>query len=276
MHYVWFPLLLLVAAPVAAADPVLVVLPERATCPTAVMTVGHVARLSGPENWTRAVAAIDLADVPAKATSVTVTRRQVEVRLLLAGLKDDDFRVLGAEKVIVTADRKAVPVEDVVVAAKAAVLARLPYPRDEVVLELSRPVVAKMPEVGKAEPVDIAAEPNGNEVRMGRLQVNVTISTRGEKRFALPVYLEAKLVGQKAPAERVVTASAVAVVPDGPVIIKAGQKVTIWKAVGDLKVTLTGVAMENGRLGQQIRVRNADSNKTLSGTVSGAAAVEVE
>ena len=271
MHFRLLPLLLL-AAPVAAAEPVVIVLPDRAVCPAAVVTVGHVGTLSGPAEWKRAVAAIDLADMPVRDTAVAVTRRQVEVRLKLAGLRDEDFRVLGADKVIVAADRKPVPVEDVVIAAKAAVLSRLPYTADEVTLDLLKPVVAKLPDVGKAEAVDIRAEPNTNTVQMGRLQVNVTISTRGEKRLVLPVFLEAKLLGQQAPQERVVSAPQPAA---GPVLVKSGQKVRIGVSVGELRVTATGESQGEGRLGQMIRVRNVDSNKVLVVRVSGPGTVEV-
>jgi flagella basal body P-ring formation protein FlgA len=267
--------LLLLAAPAAAADPVTIVLPDRAVCGAAVVTVGHVGTVTGPAEWKRAVAAIDLSDMPVRETSVTVTRRQVEVRLKLAGLRDTDFRVLGSDRVIVVADRKAVPVEDVVIAAKAAILSRLPYPPDEVTLDLVRPVVTKLPEVGTAERVDIRAEPNTNSVQMGRQQVNVTISTRGEKRLTLSVFLEAKLAGQAAAAAATPRTVAGPVAKVAPAVTP-GQKVKMSVTIGELRVTAMGLSLEEGKVGQMIRVRNVDSNKVLSARVSGPGTVEVE
>lgn len=266
--------LLLLAVPAAAADPVTIVLPDRAVCGAAVVTVGHVGTVTGPAEGKRAISAIDLSDMPVRETSVTVTRRQVEVRLQLAGLRATDFRVLGADKVIVVADRHPVPVEDVVIAAKAAVLSRLPHPADQVTLELSRPVVTKLPEVGKDERVDIRAEPNTNAVQMGSQQVNVTISTRGEKRLVLSVFLDAKLVGQGPAAAPVRTIA-------GPVAkvlpaVKPGQKVKMSVTIGELRVTAVGLSLEEGKVGQMIRVRNVDSNKVLSARVSGPGTVDVE
>lgn len=274
---------LLVAAPAVAADPVTVVLSDRASCPAAVVNVGHIATVTGPTEWKKAVAAIDVADMPVRDTSVTVSRRQVEIRLQLAGLRPDEFRVLGAERVTVTADRKPVPVEDVVLAAKAAVLHKLPFPADEVVLDLVQPVVAKLPEVGKSEAVDIRAEPNGNGVQMGRLQVNVAIFTRGTSRLTLPVFLEARRVGQEPPAPRAATGAATGAAPGaappaaGEVLVKARQRVRLTTAVGEhLVVSVAGESQQDGRLGQMIRVRNVDSNKVLIARVSGPGTVVVE
>lgn len=268
-------LALLVAAPAApavAAEPVTVVLPERATCPAAVATVGHIATVTGPAEWKKAVAAIDVADMPVRDNTATVTRRQVEIRLQMAGLQAGEFRVLGAEKVTITADRKPVPVEDVVLAAKAAVLNKLPYPADEVVLDLVQQVVAKMPEVGKTEAVDIRAEPHGNSVQMGRLQVNVAIFTRGSSRLTLPVFLEARRLGQEPPTARPLPGAA----PAGEVLVKARQRITITTTVGELRLSAWGESQQDGKLGQTIRVRNVDSNRVLTARVTGPGVVLVD
>lgn len=272
--------LLLLAAPAAAADPVTIVIPDRATCPTAVVTVGHVGTVVGSAEAKKIVSAIDLTEMPVRESFVVVTRRQVEVRLRLAGLAASEFRVLGSDRVTVTADRHPVPVEDVVIAAKAAILSRLPHPPDQVSLELVQPVSVKLPEVGKAEKVDIHAEPHTSTVRMGTQQVNVTIRTRGEKRLVLGIYLEAKLIGQPgadAPTRAVpgpVRTAAPVVKP--PVLVKPGQKVRITATAGELRITAVGQSLEEGRIGQMIRVRNVDSSKVLTARVSGPGTVEIE
>jgi len=271
--------LLLLAAPVSAADPVTIVLPDRSTCPAAVVTVGHVGTIVGSAEAKKIVSAIDLTEMPVRDTFVTVTRRQVEVRLRLAGLAPTDFRVLGSDRVTVTADRHPVPVEDVVIAAKAAILSRLPHPPDQVTLELVQPVSVKLPEVGKSEKVDIRAEPNLKSVRMGSQQVNVTISTRGEKRLVLGVYLEAKLIGQPATdTPRTVSGPVRAAAPPArtPVLVKPGQKVKIGITFGEMRATAVGQSLEEGRIGQMIRVRNVDSNKVLMARVSGPGTVDLE
>lgn len=268
--------LLLLAAPVAAADPVTIVLTDRATCPAEVVTVGHVGTVVGSAEAKKVVSAIDLAEMPVRDTFVTVTRRQVEVRLRLAGLAADEFRVLGSDRVTVTADRRPVPVEDVVIAAKAAILSRLPHPPEQVTLELAQPVTVKLPEVGKAEKVDIRAEPHTTAVRMGRQQVNVTIRTRGEQRLVTAVYLDAKLVGSPAAAGLVQTVSGTAPAGPSPVLVTAGQKVKVGITFGEMRATVVGQSLEAGRIGQMIRVRNVDSNKVLTARVSGPGTVELE
>ena len=46
--------------------------------------------------------------------------------------------------------------------------------------------------------------------------------------------------------------------------------------VGHVCATMPGEALQDGRMGQTISVRNVDSNKTVSGRVVGQGTVEIE
>lgn len=52
-----------------------------------------------------------------------------------------------------------------------------------------------------------------------------------------------------------------------PAVITAGSKVTMVYKAGFLQATATGIALDNGIMGQEIRIRNENSKKIISGKV---------
>lgn len=60
-----------------------------------------------------------------------------------------------------------------------------------------------------------------------------------------------------------------------PIVIEAGSPVKILANVNGIKIETEGVALQRGRLGARIRVRNATSSKILQGIVVDANTVEV-
>lgn len=90
-----------------------------------------------------------------------------------------------------------------------------------------------------------------------------------------------QLVGQKAkrilPAEQVVRVVDVEPVARAvePVLVKRRDRVKAIARSGVLLVTVAGEAMQDGKLGEVIKVRNADSNSFLYGRVMSATEVEV-
>jgi flagella basal body P-ring formation protein FlgA len=259
-----------------AADPVVVRLSERATAPAAVVTVGHVAKVSGGSTRRREqVAALDLAD---RADGLSVTKRRVEYRLKLAGLTDDEFVLLGADAVAVGVVRNTVSAERVAAAAKVELAKRLGKSTDELFLDLVQPVPeAALPEVADGDEVGFEATPHGGAPRLGRTQMNVTVSVNGQRKAAVPVYLNASPVPMAAAQTRAAPPTVGPPAPaDGPVLVKAGQRVTISARAGELIVSAAGEAMQDGKLGQPIKIRNVDSQKVVTGTVSGPGAADVE
>jgi flagella basal body P-ring formation protein FlgA len=64
---------------------------------------------------------------------------------------------------------------------------------------------------------------------------------------------------------------------EGPILVKQRSPIRLVVCTGTLEVTARGEALQDGRAGQVIRVRNVDSRKELSGRVvdSGTVAVEL-
>lgn len=255
--------LLALAGP-ATADPVTVVLRDRAAPRTAVVTVGDVADLSGGDPAVRAgVAALDLAELKTKDATHTVTRTAVEFRVRLAGLEPVAFA--GADKTFVSRARRAVTADEVTAAARDALVKRLPPGTDPAAVVLAQPIVAALPEVADGEPVVVAAEPRAPVTGAGRIQMDATITAGGRRVFALPVYFEVRAAG-----------GAIAPLAPTTPIVRSGERVTMVVRAGGLNVTASGEALQPGAAGQTIRVRNVDSQRVLSARVTGPGTVEVE
>ena len=277
---------LAVAAAARAADPVTVELAGTATVGKSVVTVGDVALVSGGDADTRArVARIDLAELKAREPGVTVGRRAVEYRLVLAGFEPAAVRVTGAERATVTVARRAVTLEEVTAAARAEVLRPFTNPAEAVAVELAVPVVVKLPEVPADERAVITARPRGRPGATGRVQVDMAVAVGGETLLSFAVHLEVRPVGR--PGAAVVPAGGV--VPPVPLVAAGGtqfasaelmirprQRVEMRVTSGGLTVTAAGEAQQAGKLGQIILVQNVDSKKTVSARVTGPGAVEVD
>lgn len=274
------------AAAARAADPVTVELAGTATVGKSVVTVGDVALVSGGDADARArVARIDLAELKAREPGVTVGRRAVEYRLVLAGFEPAAVRVTGAERAAVTVARRAVTLEEVTAAARAEVLRPFTNPAEAVAVELAVPVVVKLPEVPADERAVITARPRGRPGATGRVQVDMAVAVGGETLLSFAVHLEVRPVGR--PGAAVVPAGGV--VPPVPLVAAGGtqfasadpvvrprQRVEMRVTSGGLTVTAAGEAQQAGKLGQIILVQNVDSKKTVSARVTGPGTVEVD
>ena len=277
---------LAVAAAARAADPVTVELAGTATVGKSVVTVGDVALVSGGDADARArVARIDLAELKAREPGVTVGRRAVEYRLVLAGFEPAAVRVTGAERAAVTVARRAVTLEEVTAAARAEVLRPFTNPAEAVAVELAVPVVVKLPDVPADERAVITARPRGRPGATGRVQVDMAVAVGGETLLSFAVHLEVRPVGR--PGAAVVPAGGV--VPPVPLVAAGGtqfasaellirprQRVEMRVTSGGLTVTAAGEAQQAGKLGQIILVQNVDSKKTVSARVTGPGTVEVD
>ncbi len=61
---------------------------------------------------------------------------------------------------------------------------------------------------------------------------------------------------------------------DSPTTIRRGELVTLESIAGSIKVSSSGTAMSDGRLGQKIRVKNGSSERVISGVVKGQGLVQ--
>jgi flagella basal body P-ring formation protein FlgA len=289
------------------------------------ITVGNVADIAGGTAALRdTIARLDLAELLSSQTGTTITRKQLEYRLRLGEFSSEMVQVAGSPQTQVTLQLQTVSPEEVVDAAKSALMQRLPWSPGQVEVNLLQPVVVTLPELAEGERVVIKAEMHPGVRPPGRVQMDVGIFVQGTHRLSLPVYLDVRVcqkvvvcreqidsgeelseaniyidqrplpsgstpmaspnsaIGRKARRSllpgQVITANdleAVSVQEDR-ILVRAGEPVHIEFKVGSLRVTGTGVAMQQGRKDQLIQVQNVDSKKTVLGRVRGTSLVEVE
>lgn len=266
-------ILFVAVGPIAAGEPVVLTLSDRAAPPAPVVTVGHVATLVGGDTKAREkMAALDLTD---RGEGVVVSRKQVTYRLRLAGFDADAFVVTGADKTTLGVPKKAVATDKVVAVARVELARALGKPLDELTIDLAQPVTVKLPEVTDDDDVAVTAIPNSPTVRPGRTQMNMTVSVNGAQKLKFQVYLTATIVGVEADPMPARTKTAGGKFAADAVLVRALQPVTMVVNTGGLRVSAVGEALQDGKVGQQIKVRNPDSKKVVTGTVVGANEVEI-
>lgn len=270
----------------SAAEPLVLELPERVAVRSSMVSVADVVRLSGGNRGLRErIAQLDLAEFKSREESITITRRVVEYRLRLAGFDNRDFIISGADRAIVTLSRRQITADEVVAAARAELLRRLAVPHDTITVELARPIAVKLPEVPIDEPIMITAQPHGSLSAAGRAQMDVVISSQGNRLLALSVLFDVKQgsasadpynAGLMMPTSGGSPNRTPPTTAAGPVLVRNQQRVTMQVRSGELVVTAVGEAQQEGRLGQSILVKNVDSKKMITARVSGPATVEVD
>ena len=182
--------------------PVVITLKAKVNVSGRTVTIGDVADLSGGSDPLRErAAALDLGEFGA-TDAMTVKSRQIEFRLRLADFPVKLFRIEGAAETAVAAVRQPVTEESVFEAAKKAALQRLPWPATDLAIKLVQPITAPMPAAAAGDEVTLKAEPHAAAVAPGRVQIDVTIFVRGEKKLALPVYLDIRVIQRVALARR--------------------------------------------------------------------------
>ena len=61
-----------------------------------------------------------------------------------------------------------------------------------------------------------------------------------------------------------------------PIVVHRGQRVLLTLTDATMIIRATALALEDGRMGESIRVENPDTNKTLQATVAGDGTVEIK
>jgi hypothetical protein len=225
--------------------------------------IGDIATLTGGSEVARQVIQdLDIDELPPAGKTRSCPQSQVVFRLRLAGLSPDQFQVTGAATTMIIPDRRAIPAVQVEEASRRAIARMLPDPKG-FEIRLVRPIVAALPQLAEDETPTFEAEPQQSLRGPGRVQVNVTIRVDGEHRFALPTYFE---VRQSDPSNSL----------DLTPVIRPGDVVRMSVTSGNLKITGTGEALQFGRIGDRIRVRNVDSKNVITGRVDGPKSVVIE
>jgi len=116
--------------------------------------------------------------------------------------------------------------------------------------------------------VVVALQPlqRGSAISLGQLQLKeMDISMLHSQYFTSTDALNGKLVRRPVREGAVITADFI----EEPIVIRRGDAITIIANSGTLTVKMQGTALGDGRIGQQISVRNQSSDRVIKATVRG-------
>jgi flagella basal body P-ring formation protein FlgA len=198
----WAMIVCVMDASETGVDNVLIRLKPRVEVQHRLIRIGDVADLSGGLAPLRdQIARIDLAEV-GEPKGIQVSRKQVTFRLQLAGIPTNLFRVEGAERIQIGARFRQITAEEVESQARKALLAQLPWPAEEVQIDLVQPVLAPLPTLATDEELIVKAELHPGQRPPGRVQMNVRLFVQGVVRLALPIYYNVRPCVQVAVCQR--------------------------------------------------------------------------
>lgn len=270
-----------------------------------IITIGDIAVLAdGTQKLHEAVAGLDLVELGTTEATM-ISREQIAIRMQLAGHDPRSFRISGVERVQVMLDRSQVTQESIVAAARQAIRRKMPTKGERSSFRLLRPVTVPQLVIKPGDHIYLAADWPGSAKDEGPVEIDVAVTINGKRQATVPVLLSLGITAAEespvkaeprnkplkaAPASMPRTPNASENLPSGflvsrdrgtapvenPIVVRYRDGVKLIAQVGNLRVSVSGEALQEGRVGQTIRVRNIDSQKTVLGRVVGAGLVEID
>jgi flagellar basal body P-ring formation protein FlgA len=168
-----------------------------------IVTVGAVATFEGGEPALRQmIAGLDVAEVSRVGQSVAVSREQVALRIQLAGVDAQRFRMDGPAQVMVKIHAIELTEQEIVKAAQQAIVQRLKADPKDVDFRLLEEVRVPAVNIAPGDGLHFAVESQAPPGATGKLHVEVGILVNGQRRGVAPVVLDVALYRQVAVATR--------------------------------------------------------------------------
>jgi flagella basal body P-ring formation protein FlgA len=248
---------------------VTIVLQSEAVIDDSLVTLGQIARLQGGRDALRKrLGNLDIAEFKLGITHGMVQSEQVRFRLLLAGVEAGQFQLSGAKRTLILESEEPSTFRKIVSAAEQALRARHP---GAATLTANRGV--NVPVVALRAGEHVRFEAKVKDQGAGRAGVEVALMVNGKTREVVPVHFE---IAEAEPAPRterqdrqgVHTAVYTSAERDARAfLIKTRDNVKIIANIGSARLEALGEALQDGRLGEVIRVRNVESNRIVNGRV---------
>ncbi len=200
--------------------------PGRIASP--ILRVADVAELRGGDEALRQrIAALDLEDAPLAGEQTEITPRQIEFRLRVAGIDSQQVAIHGSAARVATlrasagsgsaishtarpkasalfaSHSKLQPGTDaisddseieraVLNAAQKCLSKQLPWPEENVVIQLAQPLPRKLLEQSLSAGTTCIAEMQTSVTPLGRVALRVTVTTHGQRTLEVPVQLDVR------------------------------------------------------------------------------------
>jgi flagella basal body P-ring formation protein FlgA len=190
-----------------AADPdvgpVVVTLRAGAGVSESPVCVRDVASLSGGTAALREqIGRLDLADRPRAGKPLSLLRELVAYRIQVASIERERFRVQGAAVVQVTAGPPSFTDDDLLHAAREALLDRLTVPADDVIVSLASTPALPALTLSARDEVRLQAILPEPVTVPGRLRIDVAFVVNGQRAEMVPLLVDVKVYQSVALAAR--------------------------------------------------------------------------
>lgn len=283
-----------------------VYLPRERTVPAGTMTLDRVAHVTGTDTdlVARAVA-VKLGRAPFPGETIVLDRETIASRLAAEGIKPDHVQITGAEKVSLLRDASTLRGEDFVAAAESFLKAH-PTAR-RIVLKLSRspqkmvldgsPKIELACSLAQDAPhgyVDVIVSVLHDGRELDSRTVRYQQYYRIQQVVATAEIAPGDVIGQhnatiqtvevhRKPPDRwvspfggtanirihrdAVIRPAMVTLPEDRIVVKRNDEVLIKVEGNGWRITVQGVAKQDGRAGDTVRVMNMDTRKIIVGRV---------
>jgi flagella basal body P-ring formation protein FlgA len=290
------------------------------------VTLDDVADLRGGDTLLRRqIGELDVAECGTLSNDLTVSSRQVVMRLLLAGLPASAFDVAGSDEVRITRRDVSLRAEIVEQSIRAALAETFHLDLQDVEVRLLQPLMPA-PDPAIAASDEVVVEPVlPAKLPLGRTRIKLVLRDQGQPRQEVNATIEvatfrtvaaaAKLLlrGETVTEEKVIDRRVRLVSPASfasvadvtgctvtraleagenirvsdvtrqtaqeeslPLLVRVRDKVRVVVRRGRLTVVLSAAdALESGRMGDTIRVRNPQTKKVITARVVAAGELEV-
>jgi flagella basal body P-ring formation protein FlgA len=266
-----------------ARDAVVITLQPEVMIDSTIVYLGQIASLRGGNvALQRRLAMLDVADFSLSADKTFVSAEQVKFRLLLAGVESSQFVLAGARRTTVTEPDEPIAMRAILASVETALKQQHPGQEFHDAMIPTRAV--ELPDINlrPGELVQYTTRITKSGPRPGSVRADVAIVVAGRTRGTVPIHLE--LPGLERQARKgsrdvgVVQAANVAPAPDADFVVRQRDNVKIIAPVGagPIRVEATGEALQDGKIGDIIRVRNCASSNIIPGRVQGPGLVIAE
>ena len=262
--------------------PVTIVLLPEVVVDDTLVTLEQVAKLSGgPDFLRQRLGKLDVAEFKLGAAYATVSAQQVGFRILLAGVDESQVALRGAQRTLIVESQEPATLRKILTSAEQTLRAQCAGGAADLNLAPHRGVNVPVIELRAGERVRFQAKVKAPLPRAGRVLVDVALTVNGKVREVVPVFFE--VAELETPARSAVQERS-AIRPAGysaplagrDILVKARDNVKLIANVGTARLEALGEALQDGRVGEVIRVRNVESSRVIHGRVQPSGMVLVE
>lgn len=258
---------------------VVVTVLSSAVIDDSLVTIGRVAEIKGGSASLRyKIAKLDLADFKLGESRRSISAEQIRFRMLVAGIDESRFRLAGARTVTLTENAEPIAPRQFLKAAESAL--RQAYDPAHTIFNAIGSVSVPTLRIDPDDVVRLEGKITEPAPANGLVKVNVSIFVNQKVQGVVPVQFEVA-AAPSAP-KRLDASLQQASMTAAPakdlrtVVIKQRDPVKIVAKIGSARIEAGGEAMQEGRVGDLIRVKNLESNRIVFGRVDESGAVIVD